>query len=324
MNASEHPDDVAEIWPGRIAPTNGYTYGQTHWNRNQRMAGPTVPRMLVGAQLRRYREKARISTEDAAYEIRGSHSKISRMELGRVGLKERDVADLLTLYGVLDPDRRDALLELVDLANRPSWWQEYGDLVPPWFEPYLGLEQGAVIARVYEVQDVPELLQTPDYARALLSARHPEAPAEEIERRVELRMRRRRRVFERPGPLKLWAVVDEAALRRQVGGPETMAAQLRFLIDMSWLPNVSLQVLPFASGGHAAECGPVTLLRFAEPELPDVVYLEQLTGALYPDRPSDITRYRDVLNRLGLQAEPPVRTPGILDDMLDQLPSGGF
>ncbi|WUI04497.1 helix-turn-helix domain-containing protein [Spirillospora sp. NBC_00431] len=276
--------------------------------------------MLVGSQLRRFREAAGISTEDAGYEIRGSHSKISRMELGRVGLKERDVADLLSLYGVTDPDRRDALLELVDLANRPSWWQEYGDTVPAWFEPYLGLEQGAVVARVYEVQDIPELLQTPDYARALLMARHPEAPAEEIERRVELRMRRRRRVFERPGPLKLWAVLDEAALRRRVGGAETMRDQLRFLIDMAWLPNVTVQILPFASGGHAAECGPVTLLRFAEPELPDVVYLEQLAGALYPDRPADISRYRDVLNRLGLQAEPPVRTPGILKSVLDQLP----
>ncbi|MFI0484020.1 helix-turn-helix domain-containing protein [Actinomadura sp. 9N215] len=313
MSASEHQDDVAETWPARVVPPQRRA-------REHRTAGPTVLRMLVGSQLRRFREAARISTEDAGYEIRGSHSKISRMELGRVGLKERDVADLLSLYGVTDPARRESLLDLVELANRPSWWQEYGDMVPAWFEPYLGLEQGAVVARVYEVQDVPELLQTPGYARALLMARHPEAPADEIERRVELRMRRRHRVFERPGPLKLWAVLDEAALRRAVGGAETMREQLRFLIDMSWLPNVTVQILPFASGGHAAECGPVTLLRFAEPELPDVVYLEQLSGALYPDRAADIARYRDVLNRLGLQAEPPVRTPGILKSVLDQLP----
>ncbi|WP_325050788.1 helix-turn-helix domain-containing protein [Actinomadura spongiicola] len=293
----------------RVVPAEGY-----------RSAGPTVLRMLVGTQLRRFRELAKISVEDAGYEIRGSHSKISRMELGRVGFKERDVADLLTLYGVTDPCRRDPVLELVDLANRPGWWQEYGDLVPGWFEPYLGLEQGAVVARVYEVQDVPELLQTPDYARALIAARHPEASADEIERRVELRMRRRR-VFDRPDPLKLWAVVDEAALRRVVGGAETMAEQIRFLIDMARLPSVTVQVLPFASGGHAAECGPVTLLRFAEPELPDVVYLEQLAGALYPDRPADIARYRDVLNRLGVQAEPPARTPDLLRGAIDQLAS---
>ncbi|TDB89115.1 helix-turn-helix transcriptional regulator [Actinomadura sp. 7K534] len=274
--------------------------------------------MLVGAQLRRFREAAGISIEAAGYEIRASHSKISRMELGRVGFKERDVADLLTLYGVTDPERREPLLELAEYANVPGWWQEYGDVVPGWFEPYLGLEQGAVVVRVYEVQEVPELLQTADYARALIAVRHPDASGDEVERRVELRMRRRR-VFDRPDPLKLWAILDEAALRRVVGGAETMRAQIRYLIEMAGRPNITLQVLPFSVGGHAAEGGPMTLLRFAEPDLPDVVYLEQLTGALYPDRASDIIRYRDVLNRLGVQAEPPTRTLAMLHDILDSL-----
>nr|WP_141974451.1 helix-turn-helix transcriptional regulator [Actinomadura hallensis] len=274
--------------------------------------------MLVGAHLRRFREAAGISTEDAGYEIRASHSKISRMELGRVGFKERDVADLLTLYGVTDPARREPLLELAEYANLPGWWQEYGDVVPGWFEPYLGLEQGAEVVRVFEVQDVPELLQTAGYARALISARYPHAPAAEIERRVEVRMLRRR-VFDRPEPLKLWAILDEAALRRVVGGPETMREQIRHLIEMAGRPNITVQVLPFAVGGHAAEGGPMTLLRFAEPDLPDVVYLEQLTGALYPDRPSDIVYYRDVLNRLGVQAEPPTRTLGFLREVLESL-----
>jgi hypothetical protein len=240
------------------------------------------------------------------------------MELGRVGFKERDVADLLTLYGVTDDHVRGPLLELAEHAGTPGWWQAYGDVVPTWFEPYLGLEQGAVVIRAYEVQDVPELLQTPEYARALIAARNPEASKDEIERRVEVRMRRRR-VFDRPDPLKLWAVLDEAALRRTVGGAATMRAQLRHLIEVAGRPNISIQVMPFTSGGHAAEGGRVTLLRFAEPELPDVVYLEQLTGALYPDRPSDIARYRDVLNRLGVQAEPPARTPELLRDFLARL-----
>lgn len=283
--------------------------------QDHRTAGPTVLRMLVGAQLRRFREAAGISTEAAGYEIRGSHSKISRMELGRVGFKERDIADLLTLYGVTDPDVREELLELAEHANTPGWWQAYGDVVPSWFEPYLGLEQGAVVIRVYEIQNVPELLQTPDYARALITARHPEASQAEIERRVELRMARRR-VFDRREPLKLWAVLDEAVLRRVAGDPATMRAQLEHLIEMAALPNITVQVLPFTAGGHAAEGGPVTLLRFAEPKLPDVVYLEQLTGALYPDRASDIARYRDVLNHLGVQAEPPFRTPGLLRAVL--------
>ncbi|NKZ06525.1 helix-turn-helix domain-containing protein [Actinomadura latina] len=271
--------------------------------------------MVVGAQLRRFREAAGISTEAAGYEIRGSHSKISRMELGRVGFKERDIADLLTFYGVTGADVRATLLDLAEHANTPGWWQAYGDVVPGWFEPYLGLEQGADLIRVYEVQDVPELLQTPEYAEALIAARRPEAPREEIERRVELRMARRR-VFERPEPLKLWAVLDEAVLRRTVGGPATMRAQIEHLVEAAARPNITVQVIPFTSGGHAAESGPVTLLRFAERELPDVVYLEQLTGALYPDRTADIARYRDVLNRLGVQAEPPSRTAEFLRGLL--------
>ena len=300
MSATEPPADRARV-------------AQEH-----RAVGPTVLRILVGAQLRRYREAAGISTEAAGYEIRGSHSKISRMEHGRVGFKERDVADLLTLYGVTDPSLREPLLELAEQAGAPGWWQGFGDVVPSWFEPYLGLEQGAVLLRVYEAQDVPELLQTGDYARAVLAARHPEAGPEEIERRVELRMRRRR-VFERPDPLRLWAVLDEAVLLRMAGGPATMRAQLRHLIEMADLPNITVQILPFATGGHAAEGGPMTLLRFAEPELPDVVYLEHLTCALYPDRASDIARYRDVLNRVSVQAEPPSRTPALLQAALARL-----
>ncbi len=285
--------------------------------QGRELAGPTVLRMLVGAQLRRLRERAGISTEAAGYEIRGSHSKISRMELGRVGFKERDVADLLTLYGVTDAARRDPLLQLAEQANAPGWWQPYSDVVSSWFEPCLGLEQGAEVIRAYEIQAVPELLQTEDYARALLRARHVDASDKEIERRVELCMLRQR-ILTRPSPVKFWAVLDEAVVRRLVGGALTMRLQLQHLIKMSAEPNITVQVLPFSSGGHAAEGGPVTILRFAEPELPDVVYLEQLAGALYPDRNAEVVRYRDVMNRLGVQAEPPSRTPDILRTLLDQ------
>jgi len=286
--------------------------------QGRELAGPTVLRMLVGAQLRRLREAACISTEAAGYEIRGSHSKISRIELGRVGFKERDIADLLTLYGVTDTARRQSLLQLVKHANTPAWWQRYGDVVPSWFEPYLGLEQGAEIIRSYEVQAIPELLQTEEYARALTRARHPDASAEEVERRVELRMLRGR-ILTQPARVKFWAVLDEAALRRAVGGVPTMRAQLRHLCRLAEEPNITVQVLPFAAGGHAGEGGPVTILRFAEPELPDVVYIEQLAGAFYPDRPAEVVRYRDVMNRLGVQAQAPARTPAILHHILTQL-----
>lgn len=290
------------------APAETSVAGREH-------AGPTVLRMLVGAELRRMRESAGISTEAAGYEIRGSHSKISRMELGRVGFKERDIVDLMAFYGVTDTTLRDTLLELAEHANKPGWWHRYADVVPSWAEAYLGLEQGADVIRTFEVQSIPELLQTPDYARALVTVCHPEARPEEVERRVELRMLRQG-VLDRPDPVRLWAVLDEAALRRVVGGPRTMAAQIRHLLAMAEKQNVTIQVLPFSAGGHPAEGGPVTLLRFAEPALPDVVYLEQLTGALYPDRAADVQRYRDVLNRLGVQAEPPSRTPDILHGIL--------
>ncbi|WP_131741691.1 helix-turn-helix domain-containing protein [Actinomadura roseirufa] len=309
MSTGEHLGDAA----GLVPAASGRAAAQ-----GREQSGPTVLRMLVGAQLRRLREAAGISTEAAGYEIRGSHSKISRMELGRVGFKERDIADLLTLYGVTDPGCREPVLELAEQANQPGWWQRYGDVVAPWFEPYLGLEQGAVLIRAYEVQSVPDLLQTDDYARALVQARHPEAGIDEVERRVELRAHRRR-VLERPDPVRLWAVLDEAVLRRMVGGTETMRAQIAHLAEAAALPHVTVQVLPFTAGGHAGEGGPVSMLRFAEPELPDVVYLEQLAGALYPDRPADLVRYRDVLNRLGVQAEPPARTGAILRGILDRL-----
>jgi hypothetical protein len=283
-----------------------------------RRAGPTVLRMVVGTRLRRLRESRGISADKAGYEIRGSASKISRMELGRVGFKERDVADLLTLYGVSDPAEREPLLEMARMASVPGWWQRYHDVVPPWFEPYLGLEQGAGVIRCYEVQVVPALLQTRSYARAVLRHVHPEASAEEIERRVELR-RERQRILTRDEPARLWAVVDEAALRRPFGGREVMRAQLRHLIDVCALRNVTVQVLPFGTGGHGAVGGPITLLRFEEADLPDVVYLEQLTNAHYPDRPAEVDRYTDVMNRLVVDADPPIRTPDTLRRLLDDL-----
>ena len=179
--------------------------------------GPTVLRMLLGAHLRRLREARGVTREDAGWEIRSSESKISRMELGRVGFKERDVADLLTLYGLDDPEERDRLLALARDANTPGWWHRYGDVLPGWFQSYLGLEAAASLIRTYEVQFVPGLLQTREYARAVVLLGHGRAPAEEVERRVDLRMARQE-LLTRADPPQLWAVVDEAALRRPIGG----------------------------------------------------------------------------------------------------------
>ncbi|CAM5711447.1 helix-turn-helix transcriptional regulator [Streptomyces griseorubiginosus] len=280
-------------------------------------AGPMVPRLLLGARLRALRERQDISRETAGHVIRGSRSKISRMEAGRHGFKLRDVADLLTLYEVTDEAERATLMTLAEEANTPAWWQDFHDVVPAWAQAYLAAEQAASLVRCFEVQRVPALLQTPDYARAALRRAHADASPQEIERRVALLLSRQRILHRRPAT-RLWAVLDEAALRRPVGGAATMRAQLRHLIDMCRLPQVTVQVMTFHGGGHSAEGGPITVVRLPGSELPDLVYLEQLTTGLYPDRPADIESYWDALNSLAVEAESPDETPTILHRILQE------
>ncbi|MEU1606592.1 helix-turn-helix transcriptional regulator [Micromonospora matsumotoense] len=280
--------------------------------------GPTVLRMLLGAQLRRLREASGVTREGAGWEIRSSESKISRMELGRVGFKERDVADLLTLYGVTAADDRDALLKLARDANSPGWWHRYGDVLPGWFQSYLGLEAAAALIRSYEVQFVPGLLQTPEYARAVVLLGHRGAAVEEVDRRVELRVQRQQ-VLHRADPPQLWAVIDEAVLRRPIGGPQVMRGQLTALIEATRSPHVRLQVIPFDAGGHAAAGGAFTILRFGDDDLPDIVYIEQLTSALYLDKREDLDYYAAAMERLCVEATPPERTPEVLTRLRDEL-----
>ncbi|MEU4220256.1 helix-turn-helix transcriptional regulator [Actinoplanes sp. NPDC026623] len=277
-------------------------------------AGPTALRIRLGAQLRRLRQARGIGRDTAGWEIRGSGSKISRMELGRVPFKERDIEDLLTLYGVAD-DERVALMALARRANAAPWWQRFGEVVPPWFLSYLGLEEAATRIRTYETQFVPGLLQTEEYARALIARSCSGASPSEIDRRVEVR-RGRRQVLDRPDPPHFWAVLDEAVLRRPIGGCEVMRAQLEALLEAAGRPGVRLQVVPFDGGTPSAPGFPFTILRFAEPELPDVVYVEQLTGATYLDRPGDVDHYALAMERACVEAEPPERTADILARVL--------
>jgi transcriptional regulator with XRE-family HTH domain len=283
--------------------------------------GPTVLRMLLGAQLRKLRENAGISREDAGYEIRASGSKISRLELGRVGFKERDVRDLLTLYAVTDPADRRLLLDLARKANLPGWWHRYSDLLPGWFQPFLGLESAAATIRAYEAQYVPGLLQTHDYARAVVMISHGTAAPDEVDRRVALRMHRHDLLTRGDAP-QLWAVVDEAVLRRHIGGPPVMRGQIAALIEATKLPNVRLQILTFTAGGHAALGGAFSLLRFPDQDLPDVVYVEQLTGALYLDKRDDVEEYAAAMELLCIQAQPPAHTVDILETILRDLDAG--
>jgi transcriptional regulator with XRE-family HTH domain len=280
--------------------------------------GPTVPRRLLGARLRRLRETRKLSREEAGYEIRASESKISRLELGRVSFKTRDVADLLTLYGVEDESERARLLELARDASTPGWWHPYTDVLPSWFLNYLDLEATAALIRSYEAQLVPGLLQTRDYARAVVQLGYGDADPEETERRVNVRMTRQQ-LLTRPNPPQLWVVVDEAALRRPIGGTKVLYAQIEALIEAMVLPNVRLQVVPFKAGGHAAVGGAFSILRFPDADLLDVVYIEQLTGALYLDKREDVDHYTVAMDHLCIEAPPPMQTAKLLTDVLAEL-----
>jgi hypothetical protein len=283
--------------------------------------GPTVLRILLGAQLRRLREAHGVSREDAGWEIRSSESKISRIELGRVSFKERDIADLLSLYGVAPDDpERERLLALARQANAPGWWQPYSDVMPGWFQSYLGLEAATSLIRTYEVQFIPGLLQTREYARAVVRLGHAGATEAEVERRVELRLARQK-LLTREDPPQLWAVVDEAALRRPIGGTTVLRGQIEALIEATQRPNVRLQVIPFEAGGHAAAGGAFTILRFPEEDLTDIVYVEQLTSALYLDKRDDLDHYAEAMERLCLDANPPRQTADTLAGLLKRLPT---
>ena len=272
-----------------------------------------VLRMRLGGQLRRLREAAGITPERAGFEIRASRSKISRLENGRVKLKSRDVTDLLTLYGVTDEDTRAKFLELVRQSNAADWWRKYSDILPDWFETYVGLEAAAATIRSFEVQFVHGLFQTEDYARAVTRLRKA-APDDEVERRVALRLKRQE-LLGRPNPPNIWSVMDEAVLRRAVGGPAVMRAQFQHLIEVAELPHVTLQVVPFSRGVHAGESGSFTVLRFEERGLPDVVYIEQLTGATYLDQRSDVEHYLAVVDELSSVALTPAGTTRFIEQV---------
>jgi hypothetical protein len=273
---------------------------------SEQSGAPTARRIVLGAQLRRLREAADITRADAGYAIRGSDSKISRMELGRVGFKERDVADLLTMYGVGDPDERRVFLEMVRKSNERGWWHRYTGTMPSWFHDFVGLEESASLIQSFELQFVPGLLQTEAYIRAVISHGRPDLINASDERRVQLRLQRQK-VLTRQGAPRLWAVVDESVLHRPIGGPRVQREQMDYLLELTRQSNITVQVLPYEQSGYAAE-GAFSMLRFAEPSLPDVVYVEHLAGAMYLDRPEEIELYGRAIDRLAVDAETPDRS----------------
>ena len=282
-------------------------------------AGPAAARMLLGERLRQLREAKGVTRADAGWAIRGSLAKISRLEMGRSSFKRRDVADLLTLYGVSDEIERDGLFMLVERANTPGWLRGYGDVLSDSAGIRLELEQCASVIRCYETQFVPDLLQTADYARALLERRHPADPGgqpAEIERRLGL-LTKRQEALRGPGASRLWAVIDEAALRRRPGSTTTLRQQLEKLIEITELPHITIQVMPFTTGVAAG--GAITVLRFAESGVPDVIYLDQFTGALHVDKPADLQHYGQVMDRLCTRAESPAMTQAFLGRLIREV-----
>jgi Domain of unknown function (DUF5753)/Helix-turn-helix domain len=288
--------------------------GQPDPGADEPPADGFVLRMLLGSQLRHLREAAGATPDRAGYEIRASRSKISRMETGRVGFKTRDVEDLLTFYGVTDEQARSRLLDLAGQSKRMDWWTSYSDVLPGWFENYLGLESVCSTMRTFEIQFVHGLFQTEDYARAVTRLGLGPASPAETERRVGLRVRRQD-LLTRATPPKIWSVMDEAVLRRPVGGAAVMRGQLRHLIEAAKAPEVTLQVVPFAQGGHAGASGSFTILRFDELRLPDVVYIEQLTGAVYLEQRSDVEHYLAVMDQLSAEALPPAASARFIEQV---------
>jgi transcriptional regulator with XRE-family HTH domain len=280
-------------------------------------AGPTILRVILGRQLQALREKAGMTFEQAAEAIFTSAWTVRRMEKAEVGLKLNYVKSLLELYGVTDAGEVGAFLDLAREANKPGWWHSYGDVLPPWFRAFPGLEQAASVISGYEPHCCPGLLQTAGYARALTAAGYPAAAGDEIERRVALRMARQQ-ILERPDPPRLSFVIDEAVLRRPAGGPDVMRGQVARLIEAAVAPGIAIQVLPFAAGPHQAMYGMFHVLGFAADEVPDVVYGENLTSAFYLDKPAEVTAYADALGRLRAAALPAGETVAALRQILKE------
>ncbi|MEU8760536.1 helix-turn-helix transcriptional regulator [Streptomyces sp. NPDC048659] len=282
-------------------------------------SAPTVGQVVLGKRLQDLRERAGLKREEAAKILRVAPATIRRMETAEVALKIPYVQLLLKAYGITDSEA-EGFVALAEEANLPGWWQRFHDVLPGWFSMYVSLEGAASLIRAYEPQFVPGLLQTEDYARAILrSGAVGGSDAEEIDRHVALRMERQSLLTREDAP-KFWVIMDETVFRRPVGdGPEVMRAQLDRLLEASELPNVTLQIAEFGSGHHPGTYGPFVLFRFAMPELPDMVYSEYLTGAVYLDARPEVASHLEVMDRMAAQAATAQRTKEVLRNLRKEL-----
>ncbi|MFD7504005.1 helix-turn-helix domain-containing protein [Streptomyces sp. NPDC059850] len=261
--------------------------------------GPTVRRRRLGQELRRLRQEKGMTAEEVAEELMVSQSKISRLENGRRSISQRDVRDLCRTYKVEDKALVDSLMQMAKESRQQGWWNAFGD-VP--YSVYIGFETDAASLRVYEPQVMPGLLQTPEYAEAVISGALPEVAPDQIGQRVQVRLRRQERITDPLGPLRLWAVVDEAAMRRVVGNHKIMSDQLEYLVRMSHEPHVTVQALPFGMGSHPGMSGQFTILEFSDESDTSVVYLEGVTSDLYLEKLTDVQSYSMMYEHLRAQA----------------------
>jgi transcriptional regulator with XRE-family HTH domain len=284
-------------------------------------SAPTVGQVVLGRRLQDLRERAGLKREEAAKVLRVAPATVRRMEMAEVGLKIPYLQLLLKSYGVTD-EEAEAFVTLAEEANKPGWWQRFHDILPGWFSMYVSLEGAASLIRSYEPHFVPGLLQTEDYARGVLrSGAVGRALAEDpdvVERHVALRMQRQELITREDAP-RLWMVMDETALRRPAGGPDVMRGQIDRLLEVMELANVTLQIAEFASGPHPGTYGPFVLFRFAMSELPDMVYSEYLTGAVYLDARPEVATHLEVMDRMAAHAATAHRTKDILRDLRKEL-----
>ncbi|MER5440309.1 helix-turn-helix transcriptional regulator [Streptomyces sp. NPDC002790] len=284
-------------------------------------SAPTVGQVVLGRRLQDLREGAGLKREEAAKVLRVTAATIRRMETAEVSLRIPYVQLLLKAYGVAD-EETTSFVHLAEEANKPGWWQRYHDILPGWFSMYVSLEGAAQLIRSYDPHFVPGLLQTEDYARGVLDSgaigRTLAEDPDVVERHVALRVRRQALLTREDAP-RLWVVMDETALRRPVGGVDVMRAQIDRLLEAMELPNVTLQVAEFAAGPHPGTYGPFVLFRFAMSELPDMVYSEYLTGAVYLDARPEVATHLEVMDRMAAHAATAQRTKEILRDLRKEL-----
>jgi transcriptional regulator with XRE-family HTH domain len=274
---------------------------------------PTIRRRRLGAELRRHREAASVTIEGVAEQLECSASKVSRIETGHTSATPRDVRDMLRIYGVVGTES-DELVQIAREARQKGWWHPYSTVLTG---AYVGLEAAAGSVRAYEQQVVPGLLQTEDYAKAMIRAARPDITVEEVNQRVRVRLGRQS-LLSQDDPIDLWVVLDEAVVSRPVGGDAVMRAQLARLVEASDLPNVTLQILPFEVGAHAGMDGTFSILDFPEPGDPDVVYAENATGGLFLEKDDELQKYIFIFDHIRAAAMRPEESVALIAKLAEE------